>query len=134
VKIEYIAFENPALQCEVATLIEKYKKIIPPWILRVRVVMCANQENSLSTVARATLDHDYMSLALEVYARWTDQSDEKREETIKHEIIHSITNYQFNFAMNAMDNLVADENVRRLVKQQMTERVERTTCWLTSIL
>lgn len=133
-KIEYVAFENPALQDEVSSLVEKYKHIVPPWILRVRVVMCANREDSLCTMARATLDHDYMSLALEVYARWIDQSDEKREETIKHEIIHSITNYQFNLAMNVVDNLVADENVRRLIKGQITERVERTTCWLTEIL
>ena len=133
-KIEYVAFENPALQEEVANLIGRHRHVIPPWILRVRVVMCANREDSLGTMARATLDHDYMSLTLEVYARWIDQSDEKREETIKHEIVHSITNYQFNLAMDVVNKLIPDESMKAFIKGQMTERVERTTCWLTEIL
>lgn len=133
-RIEYVGFENKELEREVDALVQLHSHIVPPWIMEARVIMCSHNEESTNTIARTYLNHDYMNMALEIYPAWIDQSRRKRAESIRHEIVHSVTNYQFNLTMDILRKFIKDKDVCDFLENQVRERLERTTCWLTNLL
>jgi len=128
-QVNYYGFDNKSWKAEVEALLEKWRWIVPPWILQ--LLICTSGGDGC---AEAELKHEYMIHKVSLYTNWLDDTEENRESNFVHELVHSFTNGPHNVAMDICNKALADGPAKDIAKQLITERTEQTTVWVEHLL
>ena len=118
----------PELRETVGGHLERVRHLVPPWCHRIRVLYQPTpSEQEGSGNASIVIDVAYREATLSILPKWLDQTDELRHETLVHEMAHFPTRALFDLAHTIVENTIADEAMRRILREQIRVVCEGAT-------
>lgn len=91
-KIEYHKSVPAAVRAELARFVPRFEWLIPAWCQRVTIKWATHDRDDHLCTAETFTQCEYRWAEIVLYAKWLEDGDALKAQTIAHELLHVVTN------------------------------------------